>query len=97
VNEQWAEHEGPTHQHSPEPTPIDRSSDAFQSGRAFAKRQGDMLRVTLGATLRARCETCGLVLDNTGAAASHARGQRHTVACEYRSSFLFTPAPGGDW
>lgn len=79
-------------QSPPEPTPIDRS-DASQSGPIIARRQGDLIRVTTGVAVDARCQTCGRVLTNAGAAASHARASRHVVACEYRSSFVYAPIP----
>ncbi|HZC73348.1 MAG TPA: hypothetical protein VE442_21815 [Jatrophihabitans sp.] len=62
----------------------------------FARRQGNLLRATTSVAVDARCETCGLLLGNVGAAASHARAQRHIVSVDYRSSFVYAPLSEGE-
>ncbi|GAB3092315.1 hypothetical protein [Isoptericola nanjingensis] len=55
-------------------------------------RAGGMQRITLERSVRAVCLGCGLVTDNTGGAASHARSRRHAVRVEYATTFVFAPA-----
>ncbi|MEU2198885.1 hypothetical protein [Isoptericola sp. NPDC019482] len=55
-------------------------------------RAGGMQRITLERSVRAVCLGCGLVTDNTGGAASHARSTRHAVRVAYSTTFVFAPA-----
>ncbi|MFE5342342.1 hypothetical protein ACFQ80_19110 [Isoptericola sp. NPDC056578] len=59
--------------------------------RADDTGQG-LLRLTTARTVTCTCRSCGRRFTSTGAAASHARGQRHAVAVDYRTSFTYVPA-----
>lgn len=54
-------------------------------------RTGDVVRVVLARSVTARCRDCDRGFPSTGAAASHARGSRHRVDCDYGTSFVFLP------
>ena len=55
-------------------------------------RAGGLHRITVERTTRVACLGCGYEMDNTGAAASHARSKRHAVRVEYSTVFAFVPA-----
>ncbi len=55
-------------------------------------RKGNLIRLTHGRAVGCVCAGCGVRVDNTGAAASHARSARHRVEVDYATTFAFVPA-----
>jgi hypothetical protein len=54
-------------------------------------RAGGVWRANSERSVSGRCLACPMTLDNAGAAASHTRASRHTVAVDYRVRFNFVP------
>ncbi len=60
-------------------------------------RTGRIVKVTFSRDIAAQCRVCSATFNNTGAAASHARAQRHQVDIGYSTSFAFVPAESEAW